>query len=85
MHTLEEPRNRWRGLATLATIVLLCLGGALAFAQSAEARTFYQPPKKSWICSTFNICKTGTVKVCGNPNIAYNKTTPKCRTYSVRY
>lgn len=85
MHTLENPRTRWRGLITLATIVTLCFGSAIAMAAPAEARTFYETPNKSWICKTFNICKTGTVKVCGNPNIAYNRTTPPCRSYTVRY
>ena len=85
MHTLENPRTRWRGLITLGFIITFCLSGAVFTAQAAEARTFYAPPSKSWICKTFNICKTGTVKICGNPNIAYNKTNPPCRTYQVRY
>lgn len=85
MQILEDPRYRWRGLITLAAIVTLCLGSALAVAAPAEARTFYYKPSKSWICSVFNICHTGTYCYQGNPNIAYNKTVPPWRCYTVRY
>lgn len=85
MHTLEEPSHKWRGLRALFTICALCLGSAVFLAAPAEARTFYERPTPSWICKTFNICKTGTWIKCGNPNIAYNKTTPKCYRYTVRY
>lgn len=87
MQILEDPRYRWRGLITLAAIVTLCLGSAIALAAPAEAKTFYgsKPPSKSWICSVFNICHTGTWCVQGDPRIAYNKTTPPWRCYTVRY
>ena len=87
MHTLETPRTKWRGLITLGTIVAICLGAALMAAQPASAATFYgsTPPSKSWICWKFNICKTGTWCVQGDPSIAYNKTSPKWRCYTVRY
>lgn len=87
MHTLEEPRNRWRGLITLGLILTICLGSALVMAVPAEARTFYgsSAPAKSWICKTFGWCKTGTWCIQGDPRIAYNVTSPKWRCYTVRY
>lgn len=45
-------------LAALAMAVAM----TLTLATPAQARTQYGgiPPQKSWVCSTFNICKTMT-------------------------
>lgn len=85
MHTLETPRTKWRGLITLGTIVAFCLGAALFTAQSADARTIYYQPSPSWICKTFGWCKTATYCYQGDPNIAYNVTSPPWRCKTVYY
>lgn len=61
----SKPSNRRKPtvkkrLSALFASALLVGGIGLAGAAPAAAATQYGgiPPQKSWICSTFNICKT---------------------------
>ena len=94
MTTIVQDQNTTRrtiaGIAVAALTATACLFGGVAGADAAEAAWVSQTragehKPKSWICKTFNICKTTGHYYCGDPTKAYTKPQPCKFRHNDRY